>query len=157
AIDADAIPQWAAFLLAFDVDYRRRRLHFLIQGQNRLYQMLDSTELAGLDAAAVDGLKRWLYECLETLERREAATSINAATRDLVENIFRAVPSQNEMREIESYARSFAARQRAKLDLLIAHLGADIDLKASTRDIDILLTECRNWPRRGLGEVLVNY
>jgi patatin-related protein len=157
ATDADAIPQWAAFLLAFDVDYRRRRLHFLIQGQNRLYQMLESAELAELDAAAVDGLKRWLYECLETLERREAASSINAATRELVEDIFRTAPSHNQVREIGSYARSFAARQRDKLDMLVARLGVDIDLKASTRDIDILLAECRNWPRRGLHEVLVNY
>jgi patatin-related protein len=155
--DAGAIPPWAAFLLAFDVDYRRRRLHFLIQGQNRLYQMLESAELAGLDAAAVDGLKRWLYECLETLEAREAATSINAATRDLVADIFRTSPSPSEIREIGAYAQSFATRHRDKLDLLIARLGADIDLKASTRDIDILLTECRAWPRRGLHEVLVNY
>jgi patatin-related protein len=156
ATDPD-LPQWAAFLLAFDVDYRRRRLHFLIQGQNRLYQTLGSAELAGLDAAAVDGLKRWFYECLETLERREAASSINAATRDLAEDIFRVAPSLHEVREIATYARSFAIRHRDKLDLLIAGLGVDIDLKASTRDVDVLLTECRGWPRRGLHEVLVNY
>lgn len=34
--------QWVAFLLTFVVDYRKRRLHFLIEGQNRLYQMLGS-------------------------------------------------------------------------------------------------------------------
>ena len=157
ATNPGIIPKWGAFLLAFDVDYRRRRLHFLIQGQNRLYQMLGSEELGTLDAAAVDGLKRRLYECLEALEWHEAPASIDAPTRDLAEEIFRAAPSPHEVREIAAYARSFATRHRDKLDLLISRLGADIDLKASTRDIDILLAECRTWPRRGLHEVLVNY
>src|SRR5262249_5792961 len=40
ATGVDAVPAWVAFLLRLDVDYRRRRLHFLIEGQNRLYQML---------------------------------------------------------------------------------------------------------------------
>ncbi len=39
------VPPWAKFLLAFDVAYRERRLHFLIEGQNRLYQLLDERAL----------------------------------------------------------------------------------------------------------------
>ena len=42
ATDSEIASKWVAFLLAFDVDYRKRRLHFLIEGQNRLYQMLGS-------------------------------------------------------------------------------------------------------------------
>ncbi len=34
------LPAWVKYLLAFDVKYRERRLHFLIEGQNRLYQLL---------------------------------------------------------------------------------------------------------------------
>src|SRR5207247_11270882 len=30
------LPGWVKYLLAFDVKYRERRLHFLIEGQNRL-------------------------------------------------------------------------------------------------------------------------
>ncbi len=46
------------YLLAFDVRYRERRLHFLIEGQNRLYDMLDEERFGGLDPLVVDRLKR---------------------------------------------------------------------------------------------------
>jgi patatin-related protein len=154
---SDTTPIWVAFLLAFDVDYRKRRLGFLIEGQNRLYQKLDAPGLEGLEAAAVDRLKRRFYECYETLELRETATSLNVATRDLVEDLFREAPSPAEVREIGKYAQSFVARHKAQIDQLIERLGLDIDLKASTRDIDVLLAETEGWPPQAMHEVLVNY
>ena len=42
---ADHLPAWVKYLLAFDVKYRERRLHFLIEGQNRLYQLFGSGAL----------------------------------------------------------------------------------------------------------------
>jgi patatin-related protein len=156
-MDSETTSKWVAFLLAFDVDYRKRRLHFLIEGQNRLYQMLGLKGFEGLDAAAVDRLKRKFYECIGPLERREASTSLNAATRNLVEDIFRSAPSPSEVKEITKYAQSFVAQHKDKLDLLIGHLGLDIDLKASTRDVDVLLAETEGWSPGGAHEVLVNY
>ena len=70
-----------------------------------------------------------------------AAATCNAATRDLVEDIFRVAPSPTEVREIRRYAESFVARHRAQLDRLIDRLGSVIDLDATTRDIDLLLAE----------------
>jgi len=157
AMDSETTSKWVAFLLAFDVDYRKRRLHFLIEGQNRLYQMLGLKGFEDLDAAAVDRLKRKFYECIGPLERREASTSLNAATRNLVEDIFRSAPSPSEVKEITKYARSFIAQHKDKLDLLIGQLGSDIDLNASTRDVDVLLAETEGWPPSGAHEVLVNY
>lgn len=157
ATDSEATSKWVAFLLAFDIDYRKRRLHFLIEGQNRLYQMLGSEEFGDLDVAAVDRFKRKFYECVETLERREGVISLNAATRNLVEDIFRSAPSPTEMKVIEKYAQSFAARHKDQLNLLIGSLGADINLKASTRDIDALFMDTAGWPPGALREMLVNY
>jgi patatin-related protein len=157
ATDSETLPKWVAFLLAFDVDYRKRRLHFLIEGQNRLYQMIGSQELEGLDAADVDRLKRKFYDCVDTLRRREEATSVNAKTSDLVEHIFGVAPSPTEMRDTVKYAHAFAARHMDQIDLLVAHIGSHIDLDASTRDIDVLLAGTEGWPPRGLHEVLVNY
>src|SRR5450759_3264717 len=157
ATESEITSKWVEFLLTFDVDYRKRRLHFLIEGQNRLYQMLGFKEFEDLDAAAIDRLKRKFYECIEPLERREAATPLNAATRNLVEDIFRSAPSPTEVKEIAKYAQYFVAQHKDKLALLIEHLGSDIDLKASTRDIDVLLAETEGWSPSGLHEVLVNY
>jgi patatin-related protein len=157
ARDADDTASWVRFLLAFDVDYRKRRLRFLIEGQNRISQMLGSGRLEGLEFAAVDRLKRSFYACTEALERREATASVSAATRDLVEEVFRVGPSPTETREIGKYAQSFVARHKDRIDTLIESLGQDIDLKASTSDIDVLLTGIEGWPRLAMHEVLVNY
>jgi hypothetical protein len=154
---SDNVPNWVSFLLTFDVDYRKRRLRFLIEGQNRLSQMLGSEGLETLDAVVVDGLKRRFYECYEALEWRETATFLDPATRDLIGGIFREGPSSAQTRDIGEYARSFVVRHKKQIDLLIERLGSDVDLKASTSDIDILLAETSAWPRRATDEVLVNY
>ncbi len=153
----DVTPNWVTFLLAFDVDYRKRRLRFLIEGQNRISQMLGSGRFEGLDVAAVDRLKRRFYECTEALERRETTASVNATTCDLVEDIFRVGPSPTEVREIGKYAQSFVVRHKDQIDALIERLSLDIDLKASTSDIDVLLAEAEGWPPLAMHEVLVNY
>ena len=51
---AGQLPGWVKYLLAFDVKYRERRLHFMIEGQNRLYALLDQERFAGLDPLVVD-------------------------------------------------------------------------------------------------------
>jgi len=157
AKDPDNSPNWVRFLLAFDVDYRKRRLSFLIEGQNRIFQMLGLGELQGLDSAIVDRLKRKFYECTEVLERRETAASVNATTHHLVEKIFRVGPSRTEIREVDRYAHSFVRGHKDQLDMLIERLSSDIDLRASTSDIDILLAESEGWPPFAMHEVLVNY
>jgi patatin-related protein len=157
AAGATEAPGWVAFLLALDVDYRRRRLHFLIEGQNRLYQMLGAAGFEDLDPAAVDGLKRWFYDCVDTLDRREAAAVRDDATIGLVADIFRSAPSADELKDIAGYARTFVEQHKERLDRLIERIGTTIDLQASTHDIDVLLTQIQGWPRRGLDEVLVSY
>jgi hypothetical protein len=119
--------------------------------------MLDLQGLETLDAGSVDRLKRRFYECYEALEQRETATSLDPDTRNLIEDIFRVGPSSAQVRQIDEYARSFALQHRRQIDLLIERLRSEIDLKASTSDIDILLAETRGWPRRATNEVLVNY
>ena len=51
---AQPAPGWVNFLLAFDVDYRKRHLHFMIQGQNRLYQVLLNNYKPKVCAALID-------------------------------------------------------------------------------------------------------
>ncbi len=48
-------------------------------------------------------------------------------------------------------------QHKHQLDALIECLGSDIDLKASTSDIDVLLAETKDWPPAAMRELLVNY
>lgn len=154
-----ALPRWVQFLLSFDVDYRKRRLGFLIQGQNRIYQMLDEAGAAGPTAVRVDRLKRDFYHLLDHLRRCERADFFSTAACAAARELFSAPVAAEEARRIEAYARSFAERHAAAIDALVAKLAVEINLDAATQDLDALLAamDHRNWEPMVRREVLVNY
>src|SRR5919201_1278744 len=156
---ADLLPTWVKYLLAFDVKYRVRRMHFLIKGQNRLYQLVDQDHFTGLDPLVIDRLKREFYGRLDELRRREAAEFYSREVHELAAELFPAAPSASEIKRLEDYAAGFVEQHVDKLDRLIAQLAAEIDLNASTRDLDHLLASLdpAEWHPDARREVLVNY
>jgi hypothetical protein len=156
---AEGFPAWVKYLLAFDVNYRERRLHFLIEGQNRLYQLIDKDHFAGLDPLVVDRLKREFYIRLDRLRSRHDAAYYSQEVRDLATEIFPAPPANEDIKHLDRYAREFVAKNGGKLDRLIEQLAREIGLNASTRDLDDLLASLNpaEWHPDARREVLVNY
>jgi patatin-related protein len=156
---AENLPAWVKYLLAFDVRYRERRLHFLIEGQNRLYEHLSQGRFAGFDPLVVDRLKREFYSRLDLLRKRERPEFYSEQVRALVADIFPATPSAGEVKHLDAYAAAFVEQNVAKLDVLIEQLAAEINLAASTRDLDELLAtlDPERWHPDARREVLVNY
>ncbi len=154
-----ALPRWAEFLLAFDVKYRERRLHFLIEGQNRLYEMLDSAAYLDLDPQVVDRLKRSFYAMLDDIGTRQSMPNFGPATYELAQSIFSSTPSSDDMRHLDSYADALVERQGAEIDRLIDRLAIEINLDATTRDLDVLLAtlDIDEWHLDARRDVLVNY
>jgi Protein of unknown function (DUF3376) len=155
--DAGSIPRWVRFLLAFDIDFRKRRLYFLIQGQNRLYQMLDDTA-DDRTAVAVDRLKRAFYHCLDSLRRTELPTFFSDAAREEAWALFGDLPATESWREPEP-AQRFVREHGVAIDGLIDRMASEIDLDASTHELDALLaaTDPAEWAPVVRREVLVNY
>jgi patatin-related protein len=153
------MPLWMRFLLAFDVDYRKRRLHFMIEGQNRLYQDFDQKHFNGYDRAVVDRLKRGFYDCLGLLNRFEDIAIYSAPTRDLVSRLFAVAPTPEDAHDLKQYARKFVEAHREDIDLLVRRLAAEIDLAACTDDVDWLLasSDPKEWHPDARRDVLVNY
>jgi patatin-related protein len=145
------VAPWIGFLLAFDIDFRKRRLHFLIQGQNRIYQMLDSMATPNSSAALVNGLKRGFYKCLDELRQRERPEFFSAAVRGRAASLLASLPNDD--------AAGFAAAHREALSALMAQIAAEIGLDGGTGDLDALLSEMDPavWPAAARREVLVNY
>jgi patatin-related protein len=156
---AEHFPAWVNYLLAFDVKYRERRLHFLIEGQNRLYGLLDQERFRGLNPQVVDRLKRDFYLRLDALRCKEDTAYYSQDVRDLVADIFPAAPSASEVKNLHSYAASFVEMHVDKIDRLIAQLATEIDLDASTRELDDLLATLApdDWHPDARREVLINY
>jgi patatin-related protein len=155
----EGLPRWIKLLLAFDADFRKRRLQFLIQGQNRLYQVLDEQDANGHDPAVIDRLKRDFYLCLEALRRRESADFFSASTRDMAETLFPVAPSAAQVKQLGDYARGFVERHATGIAALIDRLAAEIDLDAGTEEIERLLSRMDpvQWPPAARREVLVNF
>jgi patatin-related protein len=137
------LPRWARLLQEFDLDFRKRRLYFLIQGQNRIYQMLDAASASSASAAAVDRLKRDFYRCLEELRRSEAPEFFGPATRDAARALF----------------AGSGEPDHTEIGALIDRLAAEMDLDATTREIETLLAALDGdvWPENARREVIVNY
>ena len=156
---SDDLAPWAKFLLAFDVGYRERRLHFLVEGQNRLYQLLDDARFEGLDPLVVDRLKREFYARLDALRRRASAAHYSAKTFGAVARLFPNMPTAAEIKNVEQFAEDFVHRHEGALDGLMDQLSTEIALDASTRDLDELMAKLRpdTWHPDARREVLVNY
>jgi patatin-related protein len=155
------LPSWVEFFLAFDVDYRKRRLHFLIGGQNRLYRLLDEERFPGLNPAVVDQLKREFYLRLDVLHQRQDAKAFSPQIHSMVAKLFPSEVLVAETRDAAAYARRFVASDDnvRNLDRLVEALGKEINLSASTRDVDELLASLdpAEWHPDARREVLVNY
>ncbi len=154
------LPAWVEFFLAFDVDYRKRRLHFLIEGQNRLYRLLDDERFPGLDPAVVDRLKREFYLRLDVLQQYEDPKFFSSQIHSFVEKLCRDVTSAAEAKNLASYASRFVASGKVEnIDRLVEALGKEINLNASTCDVDELLASLdpAEWHPDARHEVLVNY
>ncbi len=156
---AEKLPRWARFFLAFDVDYRQRRLNFLIEAQNRLYRTLDEERYRGLGPRAVDGLKRELYRKLDVLKRREEAKFYSAEVHGLVGELFGLDPDENDAKDLSAFAERFVDEHGERIDRLIETMAKEIDLASSTRDLDELMAsiEPKEWTPEAHREVLINY
>ena len=156
---AAQLPRWAELFLAFDLEYRKRRLNFLIEGQNRLFQMVLEKPIESLDPGAIAHLKQAFYRCLGTLRRREEPQFFSPVTLALVRATFARPPQASEARDLQAYAEDFVSRNAKKLDLLIERLAAEIGLDETTHDVDDLLAalDPAEWPEQARREVLVNY
>jgi patatin-related protein len=152
-------PRWVHFLLAFDIDYRKRRLHFLVEGQNRLYQLIEQKKFPGLEPGIVDRLKRQLYAHMDVMDGIQAVRSFSAETQDAVAALFAAPPSASDARDFRRLAERFVDVHAGRLDTLMARLAAEIDLQATSRDLDLLLSTMMptEWHPDARYEVLVNY
>ena len=156
---AGRLPPWVGYLLAFDVKYRERRLQFLIEGQNRLYQLLGQEHFAGFDPIVIDRLKREFYVRLDGLRRRESPAFYSREMRAMVAEIFPAAPSSAEVKHLGTYASQFVEEHADKLDKVIEQLATEIDLDAKTRELDDLLASLdpAKWHPEARREVLINY
>lgn len=150
--------KWVEFLLAFDTDYRKRRLHFLVEGQNRLYQFIAQGAFPGLDPAIVDRLKRQFYVQIDRIDTLSSLDRFSDESREAIAVLFNE-PTMSDARDMRAFAERFVSLHRERLDCLVAALANQMGLQDTSRDLDLLLSsmDARSWHAAARYEVLINY
>ncbi|MBV9626518.1 MAG: patatin-like protein [Xanthobacteraceae bacterium] len=153
------IARFAEFLLDFDVKYRERRLNFLIEGQNRLYELVDTDAYRGLEPGVIDLLKGAFYVKLEDIRNRQSKPNIGPATQKLARTIFAESPSIADIKDLDAYANEFVDAHDEAIEGLLRELAAALDLDGATRDLDRLIADLDpdEWHHEARRYVLVNY
>ena len=75
-IDGSHATPWIDFLLHFDIDFRRRRLSFVVRALNQVYARLEEPAFRGLEPTQIDEMKQRFQRPLtrlRTLRSREFA------------------------------------------------------------------------------------
>lgn len=122
SVDTVHPPAWVNFLRAFDIDFRRRRLRFLVRSLNQLYPRLADGEFQGMTPKQLDGLKARLYALLDKLRMLGDADSVSPGTCRQIEAAFGAnAPGVAGHDDIE------AALQALSSDLDLARINRAVD------------------------------
>ena len=100
---------------------------------------LDDARFENLDPLVVDRLKREFYARLDALRRRASASYYSAKTFGAVSRLFPNVPTAAEIKNVETFAADFVARNGVALDSLMDQVSTEVALDASTRDLDELI------------------
>jgi hypothetical protein len=107
----------------------------------------------------INRLKRDFYARLEALREREECEFYTAATLSLAAKVFTAAPPIDDPRQLRAYAQGYAVDHAEAITVLVERLAREIDLNASTHEVDRLLAGLapEHWPPEARRDVLVNY
>jgi len=148
----DGSKPWIGALQSYDIAFRQRRLRFLIQGQNQLYERLGEAEYAGMSVELVDWMKRRFYDQLAHLRRRDTPAFYSAEVKSLARTLFTAEAMGRDPEE-------FVAQRGRRLDHLLWLMAGEMNLEGTTAELDRLIAaiDPNDWAPQARHELLLNY
>jgi len=134
------IPAWICFLDSFDVDYQKRRLHFLIQELNTQYGHKEnhSADLT----RDLDHLKGRLYDIVEDVSDSRLEECMSTTTREKLHYIFLsmiALPVSDDPTDPDNHLH--LSPHHSKLDTALAELAKDLNLDDIRHRTDALIAD----------------
>src|SRR5690606_2560294 len=121
--DPAALPNWVRFLTAFDLDYQRRRIRFVISELNGFYTRQDIGE-GGLEIKRLDELKARFYDLLGGLRRVESGAFASTELRQLFWTAFSPLEDETARKLIDPAI--YYAAHRGNIDRAFTALAAEM-------------------------------
>ena len=152
-----ATPAWLELLRGFDIDFRQRRIRFVIKHLNQLYTRLDEPEFEDLNAYRLDYLKGGFYEVLDDLRQRESSSAVSLDAAARIRGIFQPVLGTTDM--VPGDGVDFARTNGVAVDTIIESLSRDLTLENLNYKTDDIFSTMEYSGAGGLvrGELLTQY
>lgn len=134
------LPLPMTFLVSLNLDYRYRRLYFVIHTINRFYPRLADAEFRGVTSGTLDVFKREVYACLEALEARERAQFLSPESCVAIRGLFARQGSEDLAAKELPDAETFVAQHEQALTALIDEIGHQANFVGLNDDADAVLS-----------------
>ncbi len=131
------MPTFAQFIIAFGVDYKKRRINFVLHELNALYSRLEQPGYCTTDAAMLDAIKADIHACLDQLSEQERFTFLDDETTAAVRRMFGTPETGHPDLATWLDAHNTAISQ------VIARLGDASQIASANADMDQVLTSPR--------------
>lgn len=130
-IEVPAAAPWIKFLQRYDIDFRRRRLSFVIRAINKLYSRLSEPAFRGLDPSHLDDLKVHFQGPLTRLRALRSGEFAYASIRARLVALASAINGANGNPDM-------AETLHVRLDDIMSQLAEELDLARIDQELDEL-------------------
>ena len=156
SIDDGSHPEpWINFLLHFDIDFRRRRLSFVVRAINQLYSRLGEPEFRGLEPRQIDDLKQRFQRPLSRLRMLASGEFAYPSIRARLVSLAAALDGSTNRPEARNAEKTLADR----IDDIMAQLSDELDLKNIDHELDDIAGSSLNksLPQAFRHEIMLHY
>tara|TARA_R110002096_G_scaffold436105_1_gene668063 strand:- start:65098 stop:67599 length:2502 start_codon:yes stop_codon:yes gene_type:complete len=135
-----SMPSWTSFIIKFDINYQKRRLHFLIQELNNQYS-LNPNHVRELDAC-----KMALYQILETIKKPEIVDRVEPADKSILKGLVKvliALPVDDDLECQQNI--NIVNKNTTTMENILAILSDTIALDGVREKTDQLISTQLNY------------
>jgi patatin-related protein len=134
------LPLPMTFLVSLNLDYRYRRLYFVIHTINRFYPRLADPEFCGVTSGTLDVFKQEVRACLEALQAREGAGFLSPDCCAAIRDLFPPQERGDVRPEASPDPEVFVGQHEQALTALIDEIGRQGDFVGFNEDSDAVLS-----------------
>jgi patatin-related protein len=158
SIDDGSHPaSWIDFLLHFDIDFRRRRLSFVVRAINELYSRLAEPEFRGLEPRQIDDLKQRFQRPLSRLRMLSSGEFAYPSIRARLVALAAALDGSTDRPEARNAPADKTLAER--IDDIMGQLSDELDLKNIDHELDDIAGSslAKSLPHAFRHEIVLHY
>jgi patatin-related protein len=158
SIDDGSHPaSWIDFLLHFDIDFRRRRLSFVVRAINELYSRLAEPEFRGLEPRQIDDLKQRFQRPLSRLRMLSSGEFAYPSIRARLVALAAALDGSTDRPEARNAPADKTLDER--IDDIMGQLSDELDLKNIDHELDDIAGSslAKSLPHAFRHEIVLHY